>query len=126
MVAFEVDIGASKAFAGRAIRDWLAEPGDPTLELFPHQWASTALKVVRSAWRDQRRRAEIQAAIADTQAPAPMAQAAAARRAEEKRREAEALTAAAREKLRSRGIDPEAGELPDPSQVRSLIAGVGR
>jgi len=56
--------GLTREFADAALADWLAEPADPKLELFGRQWRTTAIKVARSAFRDQRRRREIQSAMA--------------------------------------------------------------
>lgn len=57
------DPGLTAEFIDAVIADWLTEPADPTLELFDRQWRATAFKVVRSAWRNKRRRDEIHAKL---------------------------------------------------------------
>lgn len=59
----EVDLMAPRDFVDRAVADWLAEPASPGTERFEEQWRTTAIKVVRGTWRDDRRRREVLAAL---------------------------------------------------------------
>lgn len=59
-------------FADVAISDWLTKPAPDSKKLFPHEWHAYAITVVRSAWRNKRKRDEIMSAIgASDDAAAP-------------------------------------------------------
>lgn len=71
----EVDMmGAMpREFVDVAVGDWLRKPENPNKRLFRHEWRSYAMQVVVSAWRNDRRRREILAAIDGTGGTVPAA-----------------------------------------------------
>jgi hypothetical protein len=60
---FEAAGSMPRRFIDIAVSDWLGLPENRSKKLFPREWRTYAIQVVRSAWRNDRRRREILAAV---------------------------------------------------------------
>jgi hypothetical protein len=127
LASLEVELMHDRAreFIAIVIKRWLSDPSREP-DRFPEQWRKTAKEVVRSAWRNARRRQELLAALED-----PDAREEAARRGQAAYEARERAIAAERAKAieAERGA-PQAAQAGPHKVVtfdpRSLVKNIGR